>query len=118
MVDMAQKQIFPAVSAYVKAMSETAIAARQLAPTACTAEVTLVTKLSALADSMFGHVEELKSLLSEVKSVGGAEATSKFFCNTVIPVMKALRADADELEAMTAKSYWPYPTYSDMLFYV
>ena len=118
MLDMAQKQIFPAVSAYVKSLSETALAARQLTPTACTAETSLVTKLSALADSMYGHIEELKTVLHESETVDGAEAKSKFFCNTVIPVMRALRTDADELEASTAKSYWPYPTYSDMLFYV
>ena len=118
MLDMAQKQIFPAVSAYVKSLSETALAARQLTPTACTAETVLVTKLSALADSMYGHIEELKTVLHESETVDGAEAKSKFFCNTVIPVMRALRTDADELEASTAKSYWPYPTYSDMLFYV
>lgn len=41
-----------------------------------------------------------------------------YYCKTVIPAMDAARADADRLETLTDKSYWPYPTYSDLLFYV
>ena len=46
-----------------------------------------------------------------------AEAAANYYRGTVIPAMDALRVDADVLEMLTDKSYWPYPTYSDLLFY-
>ena len=118
MLDMAQKEILPAASAYVGQLSATAVAAKAISPAAGVAETAMVEKLSALTASLYAHIEELKSVLAQVDEASGAEAKSRYFCDVVIPVMNALRADADELEASTAKSYWPYPTYSDMLFYV
>ena len=118
MLDMAQKEILPAASAYVGQLSATAVAAKAISPAAGVAETAMVEKLSALTASLYAHIEELKAVLAQVDEASGAEAKSRYFCDVVIPVMNALRADADELEASTAKSYWPYPTYSDMLFYV
>ncbi len=118
MLDMAQKEILPAASAYVGQLSATAVAAKAISPAAGVAEAAMVEKLSALTASLYAHIEELKAVLAQVDEANGAEAKSRYFCDVVIPVMNALRADADELEASTAKSYWPYPTYSDMLFYV
>ena len=118
MLDMAQKEILPAASAYVGQLSATAVAAKAISPAAGVAETAMVEKLSALTASLYAHIEELKSVLAQVDEASGADAKSRYFCDVVIPVMNALRADADELEASTAKSYWPYPTYSDMLFYV
>ena len=48
----------------------------------------------------------------------GAEAQSMYYCKSVLPAMEAARKDADLLETLTDKTYWPYPTYSDLLFYV
>ena len=118
MLDMAQKQIFPAVSAYIKTLSETALVARQLAPSACKAEAALVETLSGLSDEMAARIAELKAELNNAECITGAKEKSLFFRGSIVPVMDALRAAADEIEALTAKEYWPYPTYSDMLFYV
>ena len=118
MLDMAQKQIFPAVTAYIKSLSETVQAARAIDKTLCPAEADLVGRLSALSAELYARIGELKVVLEKANDQAGAEAKSKFIRTDVVPVMRALRAAADELETLTAKSYWPYPTYSDMLFYV
>ena len=59
-----------------------------------------------------------KLIESNAECITGAKEKSLFFRGSIVPVMDALRAAADEIEALTAKEYWPYPTYSDMLFYV
>ena len=94
------------------------LVARQLAPSACKAEAALVETLSGLSDEMAARIAELKAELSNAECIAGAKEKSLFFRGSIVPVMDALRAAADEIEALTAKEYWPYPTYSDMLFYV
>ena len=65
---------------------------------------------------MYFKANEIDKLLIEAKESAGAEAAAKFFAEKVIPVMQELRAYADEMELSTAKKYWPFPTYGEILF--
>ena len=82
------------------------------------AEQAAVKKLSAANEAMYGKIGEIEQLLVDVKGCEGAEATAKFFADKIIPVMQEMRAYADEMELNTAKKYWPFPTYGDILFSV
>jgi glutamine synthetase len=75
----------------------------------------LVAKLSRLTDGLYDSIEALKALLGQLPQ--DAQTASLYFRSKVIPAMDALRDLADRLEELTDKSYWPYPTYSDLLFY-
>ena len=81
----------------------------------CNAETILVRNLSGHTDSLYDAIETLRHGLENVPK--NAEAAAMYYHDTIIPGMVALRAEADMLEALTDKSYWPYPTYSDLLFY-
>jgi glutamine synthetase len=82
---------------------------------ACKAEKDLISKLSAATDSLYSRVEQLKIDLAKVPH--GSEDASHYYRHTIVSAMEAIRQDADLLEQLTDKAYWPYPTYSDLLFY-
>jgi glutamine synthetase len=75
----------------------------------------MVHKIAETNDSLYDHLQELKNVLSTVPK--DAKEASMYYLRTVIPAMNAVRTDADNLEDLTPKSYWPYPTYADLLFY-
>ena len=79
------------------------------------AEKALLEKLSGLCDSLYANVEQLHTNLLNVPK--DSKDAAEFYSSTIIPNMQEVRKDADMLEVYTAKSYWPYPTYSDLLFY-
>ena len=68
-----------------------------------------------LADSLYGNCEQLKVLLEKIPA--DEVAAAAYFHETIIPAMDAVRNDADALEELTDKAYWPFPTYSDLLYY-
>ncbi len=115
MIDMAKNQIFPAASSYTTTLC-TAIAAKETAGLSCRAERTLARRLSETTDRLFDRCEALETHMASLP--GSAQEQSVYYCEVVIPAMDALREEADRLERMTDKSYWPYPTYSDLLFYL
>ena len=78
----------------------------------------LIQKLSADNEAMYFAAGEIEKLLVDAKEAVGAEASARFFADKVIPAMQRLRAYADEMELNTAKKYWPFPTYGDILFSV
>ena len=114
MVDMAIHQILPAASAYCKALCDAAAAKKELgAP--CSSELDLIGKLSENQDELYQRTEQLKQ---ELGSIPTEPAQAAKYCREVlISSMNAIRASADRLEELTAKNYWPFPTYSDLLFY-
>jgi glutamine synthetase len=114
MVDMAQHQILPAALRYSSDLCQ-AIQRKDIAGASCRAERALVAKLSGLTDNLYDSIEELKSLLNRLPE--DAQTASLYLRSKVIPAMELLRTQADGLEELTDKSYWPYPTYSDLLFY-
>ena len=119
MVDMAKTQIAPAVSAYASELAGTSAAKKALdSALACGYETELVRKLSALTDRIYdGTVAVENSLLSlaAAEDIGEEAALIR---DQVLAGMGELRVACDEAETLTAKRYWPYPSYGDLLFSV
>lgn len=117
MLDMVRKEILPAVSSYVKDLSETALSKKQLVPNAsCDVETSLISKISALSSCLYKKTESLNNALLDVKNYTDITECSKYYRDTILVAMQEMRAVADEIETLTGESYWPYPTYGDLLF--
>ncbi|MBQ8728430.1 MAG: glutamine synthetase III [Oscillospiraceae bacterium] len=117
MVEMARKQILPAVEAYVKEVSKTAMAKKQFAPDAsCEYEKKTVTKLSLLMEQILDKTETLEDEIMKLKFISDVKQESYAIRDSILPKMGELRAVADEAETLTADKYWPFPTYGELLF--
>ncbi|MBS7262525.1 MAG: glutamine synthetase type III, partial [Eubacteriales bacterium] len=117
MVEMASRDILPAITAYVGSLTDTALKKRQLSPSLSTVtEETLMTLLSDLATSLYRDVEKLRSLLSSAQNGHSSVEKALFYKDQILPVMASIRASADKAEEHVAASYWPIPTYSKLLF--
>ena len=117
MLDMAKKDILPAVISYSKELSNTIICKKQVSLDLPTdAEETLLRKISSLTSSLYHKIEALDAALLGAKDYPEGDKCAKYYSTTVLNAMNELRAVADELEVLTAKSYWPFPSYGDMLF--
>jgi glutamine synthetase len=117
MVDMARTQIAPAVEAYAASVAASAAAKRAVVPElACSYEAGLVKKLSALVDDISGKTDELEGALLKLHEAGDVVEESAAIRDTLLPKMSELRVPCDTAEVLTAKSYWPFPTYADLLF--
>ena len=114
MLDMAIHQVLPAAIHYTKDLCN-ALTVKQNVGVSCRAESMLARNLSIHTDALYDAIEILRHGLEAVPK--NAEIAAMYYHDTIVPGMNALRAEADVLEAMTDKSYWPYPTYSDLLFY-
>ncbi len=114
-VDMLRKMILPAASKYAGALSQTA-AGKAAMGVSCKAEKALLARLSAATDRTYDKCEKLAHDI-EVAPTGTVEDAANYYHSVILPQMDSVREDADELERLTDKSYWPYPTYSDLLFY-
>ena len=114
MLDMALHQILPAALHYSRDLCE-AVQIKQRIGVSCQAETSLIGKLSGHTDALYATIEKLQKALAEVPE--NVEQTSVYYHSAVIPIMQEMRKAADALETLTDKRYWPYPTYSDLLFY-
>ena len=112
--DMALHQILPAAMAYTKSLCDGALSKKQLG-IAPKAEADLISRLSSATDEAYDLVLRLRDSLRAVPS--RTEAAVAYYHDTVVPFMEKLRVQADILEELTDKKYWPYPTYSDLLYY-
>ncbi len=118
MADIAKKDILPAVISYINELSNTAVAKKSVSSAiTCDVEEKLITKLSNLASCLYKKLETLDAVTLDVKNYSESLELAQFYKDSVIPAMVELRAVADELESLTAKKYWPFPTYGDLLFY-
>ena len=113
-VDIATRQILPAVSRYCADLASNLYRKKSVG---CTvkAEETLISRLNSHTEALFEQCEKLSADLKAAPA-GSIEAAS-YFSSVIVPDMDAVRAEADTLELLTDKSYWPFPTYSDLLFY-
>ena len=120
MVDMAKKQIVPAVLSYLKDVSATAAQKKAISEDIpCDLEESLVRKLSALASCFYKKTEALESALLDAKNFeGDLQKEADHYKGDVFTAMQEMRLSADELETLLGKSYWPFPSYSDLLFRV
>ena len=117
MVDMAKRQILPAIVEYVKEVSKEANGKLAFAPAASTVyERKVVEKLSSCAEGILARTEELEGLIAGLKGYSDIEAEGCEIRDHLLPKMEELRAIADEAETLTSGKCWPFPTYGDLLF--
>ena len=117
MIDMARKDILPASISYVSELTNTLCAKKSLSMTiSCTAEESLITKLSALNDNLYKKTNELEESLLGIKEYTDVEEIALFCKEKILSNMNELRVVADEIETLVASKYWPYPTYADLIF--
>ncbi len=114
-VDMVTQQILPAALRYSSDLAN-AVSRKAAIGVSAAAEKQLLTRLSEHTDRLYERCEKLRYDLNNIPKSGN-QAAADYFHNIIISDMAALRFDADVLEQLTDKSYWPYPTYSDLLFY-
>ena len=117
MIDMARKQIIPAIFEYIKEISLASSGADQSG-----ADVpfmyTLVRDLSECAKKAYEQSNELETAAESAKATKDVQDRANYCVNNVIPVMKSLREACDKAESLSSEKYWPFPTYGDILFSV
>ena len=117
MVDMARKEILPAVEAYLGNLSGTMAAKTAAVPgLACKYEKDLISKLSKLADEISDAASSLDTTLIRLKAIPDVTDAAYVIRDVVLQKMAELRVVCDEAESITADKYWPFPTYGDLLF--
>lgn len=117
MVDMAKTEIAPAVSAYVLELANTAVAKKAVDDSISRSyETELMKKLVRLEDQIAVKTDELEEAVMKLQDAEDVEAESYMIRDAVLGKMGELRVACDEAETMTAKKYWPFPTYGDLLF--
>ncbi|MCH5272371.1 MAG: glutamine synthetase III [Lachnospiraceae bacterium] len=117
MIDMAKTEIAPAVEAYTMDVAKAAAAKKALDDSIpCAYESGLVKKLSALTDRIAVKADELEQALLSLASAEEVGEEANIIRDTLLVKMSELRLACDEAETITAKSYWPFPTYGDLLF--
>lgn len=117
MLDMAKKDIFPAVSAYVAELASACNAKKALSESLpCDAEIKVIEKLSKLLVCFQNKIEALEAKVNEAKGIEDVADQAMFYGKEVFGAMNELRAIGDEMETSTAADYWPYPSYAELLF--
>lgn len=117
MIDMAKTEIAPAVSAYVLELANTAVAKKAVDDSISRSyETELTKKLVRLEDQIAVKTDELEEAVMKLQDAEDVEAESYMIRDAVLGKMGELRVACDEAETMTAKKYWPFPTYGDLLF--
>ena len=119
MVDMARKEILPAVEGDTKSLAETLAAKKAaVAGLPCKYETATITKLSELSDEIADATADLDSEIAKFQAIEDVTEAANDIRDVILGKMDALRAVCDEAETITAKEFWPFPTYSDLLFSV
>ena len=119
MLEMARKQLLPAVNAYMSEVANTAASKLAVSESlSVRSETKALTRLSADADAMSDAVDELQAAVDAAKALSDESAKADAFHDDVLPKMDALRAAADDAETICGEDYWPLPSYSKMLYYV
>lgn len=113
-VDMVLHQILPAAISYTNTLCQTVNAKNQIGASHI-AESALIESLSQATDRLYIKCMDLQKALNKIPE--DVQLGVAYCKDVIIAQMNSLRANADELESLTDKSYWPYPTYSDLLFY-
>ncbi len=118
MLKMAKQDIIPAVSDYIAELCSNIAAKKAVADDMpCETEKALAAKLSAMNDAFSAEVEKLEKELSEINKED-VKPASQAMAHVIIPQMEAVRKIGDEMEKLTAEDYWPYSSYSQILYSV
>ena len=119
MVDVARKEILPAVEGYTKSLAETLAAKKAaVAGLPCKYETATIAKLSELSDEIADATADLDGEIAKFQAIEDVTEAANDIRDVILGKMDALRAVCDEAETITAKEFWPFPTYSDLLFSV
>ena len=119
MLEMARRDIMPAVSSYLRELSETAAAIHAASVTAdCSYEESIIPEMSALLGDAYRKVRSLDEALMGAKTVEGSQALANYYRDKVFSAMAELRITIDQLETMMPSDKWPVPSYGDLLFSV
>ena len=119
MLEMARKQLLPAVNSYMSELANTAATKLAVSESiSVRSETKTLTKLSADADAMSDAIDILQDAVNAAQALDNESAKAVAFHDNVLPAMDALRAAADDAETICGEDYWPLPSYSKMLFYV
>ena len=117
MVDISRKEILPAVESYVSGLASAVGAKKAIdAELPWGYEKKQLRRLASLVDTIDDRVDALEEKLIRLDTLSGSMEEAAFIRDELLPGMGALRAAADEAETQTAASYWPFPTYGDLLF--
>ncbi len=117
MADMAKTQILPAVEAYAADVAESAVSKKAILPDLpCVYESSLVKKLSEKIEEIAVCTEALEKAIPEMDGTEDTIKEAQKIRDTLLPKMSELRIPCDEAETLTAKKYWPFPTYADLMF--
>ncbi len=117
MLDMARREILPAVSEYSQVLGNTILAKKGVSKKLnCRYEEEMLTRISDLTAAAYASATALEKHLREIKSIGDVTARSVYCKDVVLKEMTALREAADSLEELVSADYWPFPTYGDLLF--
>ena len=119
MLEMVKKDIIPAICNYSKDLTQGALAKKNLSSDIdVSLETSLISKIFSLSACLSKKTAELDKVLLDAKDIEDSEELAKFYHDTVLSQMNEVRAIADELETIVGKGYWPFPTYTDLLFSV
>ena len=119
MLEMARKQLLPAVNSYMSEVANTAASKLAVSEAiSVRSETKTLQKLSADADAMSDAIDTLQAAVNAAKALPTETEKAVAFHSDVIPAMDALRAAADDAETICGEDYWPLPSYSKMLYYV
>ncbi len=119
MLEMARKQLLPAINAYMSEVANTAASKLAVSENLCVrSETKALTRLSADPDAMSDAVDELQAAVDAAKALSDESAKAVAFHDAGLPKMDALRTAADDAETICGEDYWPLPSYSKMLYYV
>ena len=117
MIEMAKKDILPAVSTYVRKMAEAVSCTRSIAEVECGFEIDMIKMLTSMSTNMYKKMLSLEELVDAAPQKED-QKLADYYKDTIIPAMDKLRGVADEIESLVGEKYWPYPTYGKMLFAV
>ena len=119
MLEMARKQLLPAVNAYMSEVANTAASKLAVSESiSVRSETKTLGRLSADADAMSDAIDTLQDAVDAAKALPSESEKAVAFHDNVLPAMDTLRAAADDAETVCGEDYWPLPSYSKMLYYV
>ena len=117
MLDMVKRDILPAMSKYASVLSSNiAIKRAALGNVDCSYETSTAEKLSSLTGEVYKRMGELEAALAKAKTIADSYENAKFVKDSVLETMSSLRAAVDEAETLVSAEYWPFPTYTELLF--
>ncbi len=116
MLEMTRKEIFPAVLEYEKLLSDTINSKKTANSNISTPEADLLLRISVKMDELYSSCTSLKEAITTASGITNSLELAQYCRDSILSIMDSVRSAADELEELTAKEFWPFPTYEDLLF--